>query len=314
MTCSTVKNAWRDDGLRYFKYSYFLKNLFGVNVYRVSLDAGLSCPNIDGTISKEGCIFCDNASFAPSMKHRGLTITEQIDKQLPKLRHRYDAEKFLAYFQTGTNTYGDIETLKILFKQATEHPDIIGLIIGTRPDSISEECLEMISEFQNHFYVSLEYGLQSIHNKTLSWMNRGHSFEQFAATVHKTKKHNIAVTAHVILGFPNESTHDVLATAEEISKLPLQAVKIHNLHVVKNTTLEKIYKQGQLKILDKSEYLDLLISFIEHLSPNLVIQRLVSDIPRRYLLAPEWTHQKDQFLIEFEQELIKRDTWQGKYA
>ncbi len=304
--------SWMNEGLRYFRYSYFLKKKFGKNVYRVSLDAGLSCPNKDGTTSHEGCIFCDNDSFTPAAKHREFSIKEQIERQLNKLVRRYGVESFLAYFQAGTNTHGSIDMLRRMYSEAVDHPNIVGLIIGTRPDCLSDECLDLIGDYARKTFVSLEIGLQSIHEKSLRWMNRGHHASTFFDAVRRSKDHAIDVTAHVILGLPGETVEDMIATAKALSDSAVDGVKIHNLHVVRNTKLEEKYNLGEISVPEKEEYVGMLIHFLEHLHPRIVIQRLLSDIPRRYLVAPEWTHHKDAFLAELDQELERRDIRQGR--
>src|SRR5262245_47429736 len=219
---------------RYYPFSRFLRQRFGARVYRVTLDAGFTCPNVDGTVAYGGCVYCDNRSFSPNRRLPRVAIAEQVRRGVAVLEKRYGADRFLAYFQAATNTYAPVEKLRRLYDEALRHPQVIGLAVGTRPDCVPEPVLDLVTEYARGRYVCLELGLQSIHDRSLDWMNRGHYFDAFVDAVRRCAGRGFDVCAHVILGLPGESAEDMLATADALAALPVQAVKIHNLHVVTN--------------------------------------------------------------------------------
>jgi radical SAM protein (TIGR01212 family) len=297
---------------RYYAFSRFLRERFGAKVYRVTIDAGFTCPNVDGTVAVGGCVYCDNRSFSPNRRLPRATVGEQVRRGVEILRKRYGAERFLAYFQAATNTYAPVEKLRRLYDEALEHPQIVGLAIGTRPDCVAEPILELIQGYAGNRYVCLELGLQTIHDRSLDWMNRGHHYEAFLDAVRRCQGRNLDLCAHVILGLPGESHADMLATAEALAALPMQAVKIHNLHVVRKTPLEEMYESGQVRIMEREEYVAVVCDFLERLSPTMVIQRLSGDAPPDYLVAPLWCLDKPALLRAIHAELERRDSWQGK--
>jgi len=226
---------------RYYAFSKFLKERFGTKVYRVTIDAGFTCPNVDGTVAVGGCVFCDNRSFSPNRRLPRSTVKEQVQRGITILTKRYGTEQFIAYFQAATNTYALPAKLKRLYDEALEHPQIVGLAIGTRPDCVPDPVLDLVQSYARDRYVCLELGLQSMHDRSLDWMNRGHHYDAFVDAVQRCQGRGLDLCAHVILGIPGESREDMLATADALAALPLNAVKIHNLHVVRDTPLARWY-------------------------------------------------------------------------
>ena len=252
---------WIAIDLKYYRYSTYIKEKFGSSVYGLSLDAGFTCPNIDGSKARGGCVYCNNNSFVPAKKIKKATITEQIDQQLPKVKQRYSIDKFFAYFQAATNTYAPIEKLEELWTEALSHENIIGLKVSTRPDCVSDEVLDLLAKFAKETYVVLELGLQTIHEKTSKWINRAHSTDEFYDAVERAHARGLPVCAHVILGLKDETFEDMMATADAIAKLNLHAVKVHNLQVTRHTALEYQYKKGEVILHDREEMLNLVARF-----------------------------------------------------
>lgn len=303
---------WQNQGLRYYSYSHFIKEKFGERVQRVTLDIGSTCPNIDGTVARGGCIYCNDRSFSPAKRRNVTGIKPQIDDQISRMRNRYKCEKFFAYFQSGTNTYADITELKALYDEAVSHPSIVGLIVGTRPDCLNEEFADLFEEYAKKMYVGLEVGIQSIHDKSLQLINRGHNAQCFFDALEILDGRGIDVGTHLILGLPGETYEDMIETAKVIGSSKLSSVKIHNLHVSKKTRLEILYERGDVPILEMKEYIDLLVDVIEYISPDKVLHRVMGDVPREDLVAPDWVLNKQLFLRELEKTMLERDSWQGK--
>jgi radical SAM protein (TIGR01212 family) len=297
---------------RYYAFSRFLRERFGTKVYRVTVDGGFTCPNVDGTVAVGGCVYCDNRSFSPNRRQPRVPIREQIQRGVALLQKRYAADRFLAYFQAATNTYAPVAKLRRLYDEALDHPQIVGLAIGTRPDCVDEPVLELLQGYARARYVCLELGLQSMHDRSLDWMNRGHHFDAFVDAVRRCQGRGLDLCAHVILGLPGETHEDMLATADALASLPVQAVKIHNLHVVKDTPLEAMYRAGTVRMLERAEYVAVVCDFLERLPSEMVIQRLNGDAPPDYLVAPTWCLDKPALLSAIHTELARRDSWQGK--
>jgi hypothetical protein len=312
MTTSSLLPTGFTSTRRYRAFSRFLRERFGGTVYRVTIDAGFTCPNVDGTVAVGGCVYCDNRSFSPNRRLPRVPVREQVARGIAVLSKRYGADRFLAYFQAATNTYAPVERLRRLYDEALEHPQVIGLAIGTRPDCVPEPILDLVAAYARDRYVCLELGLQSIHDRSLDWMNRGHHHDAFVDAVRRCQGCGFDVCAHVILGLPGESHDDMLATADALAALPVQAVKIHNLHVVRNTPLEGMYRAGQVRLFERDEYVALICDFLERLPPEMVIQRLSGDAPPDYLVAPAWCLDKQGLLRAIDAELARRDSWQGK--
>lgn len=313
--CSaTAQTAWRAAGLRYYGYSHFLRSKFGQRVHKVSIDAGFTCPNVDGTVAIGGCSFCDNRSFSPSRRVRRRSISEQIDDGIRRLSLRYRAEQFLAYFQPATNTYAPVEVLRPLYEAALAHPRVVGLAIGTRPDCVPDGVLELLGELAARRYLSVEYGLQTIHDRSLDWMNRGHHHDAFVDAVARSRGRGFEICAHVMLGLPGESREDMLATAAEVARLRLDAVKIHNLYAVRNTPLADEVAAGKVRLMERDEYISVLVDFLERLPSDCVVERVSGDAPPDYFIGPAWCLDKPAVRAALDAELLRRDTWQGRLA
>jgi radical SAM protein (TIGR01212 family) len=301
------------DERRYYAFSQFLRERFGGKVYRVTIDAGFTCPNVDGTVAVGGCVYCDNRSFSPNRRLPRATVRDQVNRGIELLRKRYEADRFIAYFQAATNTYAPVPKLRRLYDEALEHSQIIGLAIGTRPDCVPDEVLDLLQGYARKRYVSVELGLQSIHDASLDWMNRGHHLDAFVDAVRRCQGRGLSLCAHVILGLPGETRADMLATAETLAALPVDAVKIHNLHVVRDTPLERMYHAGEVRVQERDEYVQIVCDFLERLPPRMIIDRLTGDAPPEYLVAPLWCLDKPGLLRDIEVELQRRDGWQGKH-
>lgn len=296
----------------FYSFNRYLRDKFSQRVHRISLDAGFNCPNTDGTISNQGCIFCNNKAFSYFRRLSSLSLEAQIIQAKKYARERFKVKKFIAYFQSNSNTYGDLDLLKKQYDVVRKFDDIVGIAISTRPDCIDEEKLSLIEDFAKDYEVYIEFGLQTVHNKTLKLINRGHTFADFQRVVELTSdRSNINIGVHVILGLPGESKQDMLATARILSKMPLWGVKFHVLHVVKDTLLADMYEENNLKLLSLDEYADILVSFLELLPNNQVILRLVSDAHRDLLVAPSWVNNKEKALKRIEDEFKERQTHQG---
>ena len=303
---------WKDDGYRYYPYGYYLKKKFGARVQKVSIDAGFTCPNVDGTVAIGGCVFCDNRSFSPSRRVRRDRIQAQIDDGISRLKKRYKVDQFMAYFQPATNTYAPVEELKPLFEQAISHPEVVALAIGTRPDCVPDDVLDLIEDLAKRVHVSVEYGMQTVHNRSLDWMNRGHHHDSFLDAMERSRGRGFEICAHVMLGLPGESKEDMLASAIELGKQKVDSVKIHNLYCVKNTPLEEQVNSGQVKLMTRDAYIDVLIDFLELLPPNLIVERISGEAPPDYFVGPSWCLDKPGVLKALGSEMEKRDSWQGK--
>ncbi|MSR30101.1 MAG: TIGR01212 family radical SAM protein [Gemmataceae bacterium] len=298
----------------YYSFNQFLRDKFGEKVYRVALDAGFTCPNVDGTVTTGGCVYCDNRSFSPNRRGPRSTIKEQVEKGIEFLSKRFRCDKFLAYFQAATNTHGKIERLQRLYNEALEHPQVVGLAIGTRPDSVPEPVLALLENLAEDRFLCLELGLQSAHDKSLVWMNRGHDVASFSDAVLRASGRGFHLCAHVILGLPGETHADMMYTAEYLARLPVDGVKIHNLHVVRDTPMEAMYHRGEIPLPSQKEYVVLVCDFLERLPAHVAIHRLNGDAPLEYLVAPLWCLEKNQLLQDIRNEFKKRGTGQGFLA
>ena len=299
---------------RYLSFNQHLKDTFGEKVYKVTIDAGFTCPNRDGTRGVGGCIYCYGDRTTSQLADCA-SVQSQIQAGMAAIHKRYKANKFLAYFQSYTNTHGPVDRLARLYQAALEIEHIVGLSIGTRPDCVGEEVLEVLGSLAQKTYLWVEYGLQSVHDATLARIHRGHDFATFLDAVARTRKRrNIKICAHVILGLPGETKAEMLETANVLSALNIDGVKIHSAHVLKQTRLAEMYARGEYQVLELSEYLDIVCDFLEHLAPQIIIHRLVGDAPRERYIAPEWCMQKSDALRQIEAELERRNSYQGKGA
>lgn len=298
---------------RYRDYNTYLREIFGERVQKISLDAGLNCPNRDGTTSDTGCIYCDSrGSGTGAMINAGQSIHEQIVESRKRMERRYGAKKFIAYFQSFTNTYAPVPKLKELYDQALNDPDMVGLSVATRPDCVNNEILSLLSSYTKKYLVWIEYGLQSSHDATLSRINRGHDVACFEQSVQMAKSFGLNVCAHIILGLPGETRTMMLQTAKFLAGLPLDGVKIHLLYIVKETPLAALYERGEYLCLERDQYIELVVDVLELLPPDMVIQRLTGDPIGVELVAPLWAKDKSDNLRLIRERLEGRETWQGR--
>ncbi len=291
----------------YYDLNTFLRERFGCRVQKISVDAGLSCPNRDGTLSTGGCIYCNARGSGTGAHRQGLSITDQLEKGKAFLAKRYKAKKFLAYFQSYSNTYAPVGTLDALYTEALAVPDVVGLSIGTRPDCVDEPKLLLLETLARDHLIWIEYGLQSAHDETLFRINRGHDFRCFENAVKATRGRGIHICAHVILGLPGETREQMLQTADALAALEIDGVKLHLLYVIKGTPLEALYRHGSYHPLEQAEYVDLVCDFLDRLPPQTVIQRLTGDPHREELVAPLWSLDKRATLKLIHDQLATRN-------
>jgi len=306
------KNSWHDAGLPYYSCGFFLRQKFGVRVQKVSIDAGFTCPNVDGTVATGGCTFCDNRSFSPSRRLPRAGIRGQIDQSIQRMQLRYrKCKAYLAYFQPATNTYAPVPRLRAVYEEALAHPQVVGLVIGTRPDCVPNEVLDLLSELAERTYVSVEYGMQTIHDRSLDWMNRGHHHDATLDAMDRSRGRGFEIGAHAILGLPGEAHADMMATARELVRLGIDAVKIHNLYCVKNTALADQVARGEVRLMERAEYVRTLVDFIELLPLTMIVDRISGDAPPDYFIGPSWCLDKPAVKIAVLQEFKTRGTRQG---
>lgn len=293
-------------------YSTYLKQHFGGRVHKISVDAGFDCPNRHGRLATSGCIFCDPSGSGAVGIERQESIATQIERAKELMRRKYRAKWFIAYFQPFSNTFAPVAHLRNCYDQALAVEDVVGLAVGTRPDCLPEPVLDLLAEYHRDTYFWLELGLQSIHDHSLAYINRGHDYACFLDAYQRAKKRNLRICVHVILGLPGESRNDMLATAKELARLRVDGVKLHLLHILEGTELGERFKQGQIEILQMQEYVKVVVDFIERLPPETLIQRLTGDGPRDILLAPGWSLNKWEVLNAIDAELQRRGTRQGE--
>jgi radical SAM protein (TIGR01212 family) len=296
---------------RYFPFSEYLKDRFGSRVHKVAIDAGFTCPNIDGTKGVGGCVFCNNEGFSYNSRVQTRSIKDQVENGMEFMRRRFKAKKFMAYFQAHTNTFAPIPTLKELYDQILPYEDIVAFSVGTRPDSISPKTLDLLESYSERFEVWSEFGLQSSHNRTLHRINRCDTYERFLWAVDEASKRNLKICVHVILYLPGETHEDMMVTAERLQAIPYDSIKVHLIHVMKNTPLEKDYLNGSFRLPTMDEYVQTCCDFVERLHPDVSIQRLTADAPRDVLVAPLWCQQRQTILQKIDEELERRNSYQG---
>ena len=295
---------------RYNAFSDELKRVFGCRVHRISVDAGFSCPNRDGTVGTGGCVYCGGEGSGSFGIARGLSVTEQLEDGKEVMVRKYKARKFIAYFQAFSNTYAPVERLASLYDEALSVRDIVGLIVGTRPDCLPAETLDLLAGYARRSWFWLELGLQSPVDRTLQLINRGHDFASFTTAVKECRERGIRVCAHIIIGLPGESRNEVLATAEVLNGLKIDGVKIHLLHVMRGTRLEEMFDRGEIRVMGRDDYVGLVCDFLERLDPRISIQRLTGD-GGRDLVAPLWSLAKFEVLNAIDVELERRGSRQG---
>lgn len=302
---------WREAGLRYYSLGFHLKNKFGERVQKVSLDAGFTCPNVDGSVTTGGCTFCDNRSFSPSRRVRRQDILNQLEDGISRVKGRYNVAKFIAYYQPATNTYAPVEKLRPLYDLPLEHPDVVGVAIGTRPDCVPDDVLDLLEELAGRTYLSVEYGMQTMHDKSLDWMNRGHHHDAFLDAMQRSRGRGFEICAHVILGLPGETHEDMMATANELAKSGVDAIKLHNLYAVKRTVLADQVASGEVTLINQEDYVRAVVDFLELTPPHVVVERVSGDAPPDYFVGPEWCLNKSAVRAAIEKEFNRRDSYQG---
>lgn len=296
---------------RYNAFSDELKRVFGCRVQRISVDAGFSCPNRDGSLDSGGCIFCGGSGSGSYGIRRDLTVAGQIEDGKEVMRRKYKAQRFIAYFQAYSNTYAPVEQLRALYAEALSVPDVVGLIVATRPDCLSDEILDYLHELTQQTYLWLELGVQSIHDRTLTLINRRHDHACSVDAIRRAKSRGLRVCAHVMLGLPGETRAETLAMAGELNRLGVDGVKLHLLHVMKGTRLAEMYGRGEIQVLGRDEYAGLVCDFLELLDPRILVHRLTGDGGHDNLVAPLWSLKKFEILNLIDAELERRGTRQG---
>ncbi len=295
---------------RYNQFSAHLKNKFGAKVYKITLDAGFSCPNRDGTISKGGCIFCDDGGSFSQAHSNLLSIEDQVKVGIKNLSERFKAEKFMSYFQAFSNTYKPVGELEKIYNASLCDERIIGLSIGTRPDCVDDDKLKLISGYKADYYTWIEYGLQSIHDRTLKKINRGHDFDCFLRAYEKTKEYGINVCVHVIFGLW-ENHDEIMQTAKKLAELKVDGVKIHQLCALENTKLADMYRAGEVDFMSEDDYIKTVCDFLEYLPPETTIHRLAGNGFSKTLIEPQWLGKKMDCLNKIDREFLSRGTYQG---
>ena len=299
------------DNKRYHTLNYFYKNKFGIKVFKVSLNGGFSCPNLDGRIGYGGCIYCSQSGSGEFGGDKEDSLEEQFLKMKEVVNKKHIPCKYIGYFQARTNTYASLDVLKEKYECILKQDDVIGLNIATRCDAISDDCLDYLEELSKRTFLTIELGLQTIHEKTSVLINRCHSLKQFEDMVIKLRKRNINVCVHIINGLPYETEEMMLDTVRYLNKLDIQGIKIHMLYIIKDTVIDTMYKKERFKILSKEEYIDIVIKQLELLRPEIVINRITSDPDKETLVEPRWLVDKCQLLNDIDKEMKRRNTYQG---
>ncbi|MCG6552432.1 MAG: TIGR01212 family radical SAM protein [Candidatus Magnetominusculus sp. LBB02] len=306
MTTVAAKHLYNSFGLH-------MREHFGQSVFKVNIDAGFTCPNRDGTVGVGGCTYCNNDSFRPSSCKPALGVRQQVDNGIAYLSKRYKAAKFIAYFQPYTNTYAPVDKLRQLYYEALQHPNVVGIAVGTRPDAVDDEKFRLLQGIAKDYFVLVELGLQSIYDKSLAHINRGHGYASFLDALDMASKYSsIHIGAHIIAGFPTETIEEMLSMAEAVSALRLGFLKIHQLQIVKGTAMAAEYAKNPFFVFDYEQYLDFLVEFIGRLSPQIVLQRMFATAPDDILIAPVWNKTRQQILLDIENKLRTTGTFQGK--
>lgn len=304
-----------DERLRYNDFSGFLAARFPYKVQKISLNAGFTCPNRDGSKGYGGCTYCNNQTFNPAYCRTEKSVSQQLEEGKSFFARKYPEMKYLAYFQAYTNTYAGLEKLKRMYEEALQVPDVVGLVIGTRPDCMPDALLDYLETLNRRTFLLVEYGIESTDDRTLERINRGHTFACTCDAVRGTAKRGICVGGHVILGLPGEGREELILQAERLSDLPLTTLKLHQLQLIKGTRMAHEYAlcPADFHLYSADEYIELVIDYIEHLRPDLVLERFISQSPRELLLAPDWGLKNHEFTEKVRRRLRERDSWQGKY-
>jgi radical SAM protein (TIGR01212 family) len=297
----------------YNDYGTWIRRQFPYRVQKISIDAGFTCPNRDGRISTGGCIYCDNRTFNPSYCQRRHSVTQQLEEGRRFFAHKYPDMKYLAYFQAFTNTYAPLSQLKALYEEALQVDDIVGIVIGTRPDCVSDELLDYLAELNQRTFVLVEYGIESANNDTLLRINRGHSFEQSQEAIQRTHQRGLLTGAHIILGLPGEDAAESLRQASIISSLPIDILKIHQMQIIRGTRLAEEFAANPFHIYTVDEYIKLIAEYIQRLRPDLILERFVSQSPKELLIAPHWGLKNYEFTNLLVNYLKQNKIYQGQF-
>lgn len=303
---------YSDSNKRYHTYTCFLSRRFGGKVSRVPLNAGFTCPNLDGTKGRGGCVYCSPAGSGEFGGDPRLPIREQFSQVAARMAGKWDTPRHIAYFQAHTNTYAPADTLRRLYEEALACPGVVGLAVATRPDCLPGEVCALLGELARRTYLTVELGLQTVHDATGERINRCHSYADFLTGYHKLQKRGVNVCVHIIDGLPGETHEMMLQTAQALSQLQLHSIKIHLLHLLKGTRMAEEYARGEFALLSREEYVQIVCDQLELLPPELVIQRLTGDGERESLIGPMWSLKKLVVMNEIDKELARRDSWQGK--
>jgi len=298
----------------YNDFSSFIKSKFSKRVQKISLDTGFTCPNRDGTKGIGGCTYCNNNSFNPDYCKPEKSITQQLDEGIYFFSKKYKTQEYLAYFQAYTNTYADIALVKELYTEALKHPKVVGLVIGTRPDCIDKDLIDFLSDLAKTYFVSLEFGVESTLNRTLKAVNRCHTYEETKQAYQLCNDKGLHLGAHMIIGLPGESEMDILNHAVELSKLPINSLKLHQLQIVKHTMMAHTFNKdpNQFKLFTIEEYIDILCKFIVRLRPDIILERFISESPTQLLIAPKWGLKNFEVVHKIDKRLKEKNLWQGK--
>jgi len=304
---------WQRDGMVINAFGACLRRRFGGRIQRVSIDAGFTCPNVDGAVASGGCNFCDNRSFSPSRRVRLKQVREQLESGIETVRKRYDKVcGFIAYFQPATNTYAPVEQLSEVFELAlSTDNNVVGIAIGTRPDCVPESVLSLIGQLAKRTYVSLEFGMQTIHDDGLQWMNRAHGHHDMVNAIDRSRGRGFDCCAHVILGIPGETHAMMMQTADEIGRLGFDSIKLHNLYAVHGTPLGQQVIDGTVTMMQRESYVQTVVDFLERIPAGVIVERISGDAPAGFLIEPKWCLEKSSLRIAIEQEFRRRDTRQG---
>ncbi len=298
---------------RYNSFAAYQRKIYGERVQKVTVDAGFTCPNRDGSVARGGCIYCNNESFNPGYNDAAKSITLQIEEGIEFLERRYKAKKFIVYFQPYSNTYAALDTLKRYYEEAlSAHPNIAGLTIGTRPDCVDEAKIAYLEELAKQFDITIEYGLESISDETLKRINRGHNVQSYLNALDMTKNRGIKICTHMIFGFPWEDKSQWIDSAAWLSEQSFDFLKVHQLHIVKETALARMYEKEPFELFSYQDYFEIISEFLEQLSPKIVIQRLFGEAPPATVIAPNWGIRNYKLLDIFDDFLKEKDAWQGK--
>lgn len=309
-----IKLYIMNDLFLYNEFSLFLKKQFPYKVQKISLNAGFTCPNRDGTKGTGGCTYCNNQTFNPSYCRTEKSIAQQLEEGKLFFAHKYPEMRYLAYFQAYTNTYGELEELKRKYEEALSVPEVVGLVIGTRPDCMSDDLLDYLEELSRTCFVLVEYGIESTEDTTLQRINRGHTYADTVDAVMRTANRGLLTGGHIILGLPGEERADFINQAEELSKLPLTTLKLHQLQLIRGTRMVREYEEHpqDFKLFDVNDYMDVVIEFIEHLRSDIVLERFISQSPKELVIAPDWGLKNYQFTISLQKKMRERESYQGK--